>query len=300
MKAVVMNGYGGVDTLKLAEIAEPEPAAGELKVRVAAAGINPIDWKLRSGALRARAPLAFPMVLGRDVAGEVVAVGDGVTEFEKGDRVMGLVQHGYAEYVVAPVSAWARLPPTLPFVTAAALPLVGLTGRELAEDVVDVQAGQSVLVTGAVGGVGRIAVHASKRRGATVFAGVRSTQRNAAEELGAERVVALDDPEDVARLPELDAIADTIDGEALERVLDKVRDGGVVGSVVGDSPAKQRRLRMTTFMAHPDPQRLAELGRDAAMGAFRLPIDWNFPLAEAQNAHRLAEAHGVGKIILTL
>jgi len=295
-----MNGYGGVDTLKLSDIDEPEPGAGELKVRVAAAGINPVDWKLRSGALRGREPLELPAVLGRDVAGEVVAVGPGVTEFAVGERVMGLVKHGYAEYVVAPVSAWAKLPATLPFVTAGALPLVGLTGRELAEDAVDAQPGQFVLVTGAVGGVGRIAVHAAKRRGAIVFAGVRTIQRDAAEELGAERVVALDDPEDVARLPELDAIADTIDGEALNRVLDKVRPGGVVGSVVGDSPrAKQLNLRVSTLLAHPDPIRLAELGRDAAAGDFRMPIDWSFPLAEAQNAHRLAEAHGVGKVILT-
>jgi NADPH:quinone reductase-like Zn-dependent oxidoreductase len=215
MKAIVLNAYGGVDTLKLADIDEPEPAAGELKVRVAAAGINPVDWKLRSGALRGREPLELPAVLGRDVSGEVVAVGEGVTGFAAGDRVMTI-------------------------------------------------------------------------------------QRDAARTLGAERVVSLDDPADVARLPELDAIADTIDGQALAGVLDKVRPGGVVGSVVGDSPrAKQLKLRVNTLLAHPDPERLAELGRDAAAGGFRLPIDWSFPLAEAQNAHRLAEAHGVGKVILT-
>ena len=295
-----MSGYGSADTLKLADIEEPDAGPGELKVRVATAGINTVDWKLRSGSLRAKEPLALPTVLGRDVAGEVVAVGEGVTEFAPGDRVMGLVQHGYAEYVVAPVSAWARLPPTLPFVTAGALPLVGLTGRELAEDVVDANPGQFVLVTGALGGVGRIAVHASKRRGAIVFAGVRASQRDAAEELDVQRVVALDDPKDVARLPGLDAIADTVDGDALDAVLDKVRPGGVVGSVVGvPLRAKERRLRVRTLLAHADPVRLAELGRDAAAGAFRLPIDWSFPLAEAPNAHRLAEAHGVGKVILT-
>lgn len=301
MKAVVMKQYGGVDALELRDMSEPQPDAGELKVRVFVAGINPVDWKLRSGALRNRMPLELPTILGRDVAGEVVEVGDRVTEFAPGDRVMGIVQHGYAEYVTAPIDAWAKLPDELPFTTAGVLPLVGLTGRELVEETMDVKAGQIVLVTGAVGAVGRVAVYAAKRRGAEVIAGVRASQREAAEELEVERVVALDDLNEVERMPDLDAIADTVDGNVLERALTKLKPDGVAGSVVGE-PARAQDLGffVRTMLTHPDPRRLEELGHAAVAGAFTLPIERTFPLERAQEAQRLAEEHGVGKVLLTL
>jgi len=300
MKAIVMREYGGVDALQLTDVSEPQPGPHDIKVRVIAAGINPVDWKLRSGALRGRMPLMLPTILGRDVAGEVVEVGDEVREFEEGDRVMGLVQHGYAEYVVARSDAWAKVPDELPFTTAGVLPLVGLTGCELVEEAIDVQAGQLVLVTGAVGAVGRVAVYAARHRGAHVLAGVRASQREAAEELDAERIFALDDPADLARLPLLDAIADTVDGEVLDRVLANLKPDGVVGSVVGESArAKEEGISVHTLLAHTDPARLEELGHAAVAGAFTLPIERTFPLEQAREAQRLAEGRGVGKVLLT-
>jgi NADPH:quinone reductase-like Zn-dependent oxidoreductase len=300
MKAIVIREYGGVDALQLTDVGEPQPGPWEIKVRVVAAGINAVDWKLRSGALRGRMPLLLPTILGRDVAGEVVEVGSEVMEFEEGDRVMGLVQHGYAEYVVARSDAWAKVPDELPFTTAGILPLVGLAGCELVEEAVNVRPGQLVLVTGAVGAVGRVAVYASRRRGAHVLAGVRASQRETAEELDAEHVFALDDPSDLARLPKLDAIADTVDGEVLDRVLERLKPGGIVGSVVGESTrAKEEGIAVHTMLAHADPYRLEELGHAAVAGAFTLPIERTFPLERAREAQRLAEGRGVGKVVLT-
>ncbi|HVR03035.1 MAG TPA: NADP-dependent oxidoreductase, partial [Polyangia bacterium] len=200
MKAVVLPSFGQAQRLELRDVAEPTPGPNEIKIRVVAAGINPMDWKLRSGALQSYFPIDLPAVLGRDVAGEVVAVGASVTRFRVGARVCGLVQHGYAEYVVAPESAWAEVPATLDLVEAAALPLVLLTGAQLIEAAVDVHAGESVLVTGATGGVGRVAVYVAKQRAGTVYAGVRASHEFEAAKLGVHAVVALDDERQIEAL----------------------------------------------------------------------------------------------------
>lgn len=300
MKAVVMVGYGDVDKLELADVEEPEPGPREIKVKVCAAGINPVDCMLRRGELQSRMPLELPAILGRDVAGEVVEVGWQVTNFRKGDRVMGLVQQAYAEYVVGSVDAWAKLPDGMDLLSAGALPLVGLTGAQLAEEGVDPKRGDVVLVTGAVGAVGRVAVFTAKQRGARVIAGVRATQRREAEALGVDDVVALDDERDIERLPALDAIADTVDGSTVRRLFRKVKSGGVVGSVLGEPvEAKERGLRVRSIRAHLDPKRLEQLGQCVAEGALRIPIERTFPLTQARDAQHLAEEHGVGKVLLT-
>ena len=139
MKPVVLPSYVEAELHEIREIAEPSPGPDEIKVRVAAAGINPVDLKQRSGDARAFMPLDLPAILGRDVSGEVVAVGPGVTAFRVGERVLGIVKNGYADYVVAPVGAWAAVPPKLDLVDAAALPLVLLTGAQLVEEAADVQ-----------------------------------------------------------------------------------------------------------------------------------------------------------------
>src|SRR5450432_2311525 len=133
MKAIILSEYGGVEKLELRDHPEPEAGAGEIKVRVASASINPIDWKLRSGKAKAIMPLTFPAILGRDAAGEVVAVRAGVTAFKVGDRVMGLVTGAYAELVVAPAEAWAKLADGLDVADAGALPLASLTGDQLVD-----------------------------------------------------------------------------------------------------------------------------------------------------------------------
>jgi len=299
MKAIVLNEYGDSGRLKLAEIPEPKPGAGEIKVKVAAAGINPIDWKLRSGDYKTFMPIEFPFVPGVDVSGQVVELGAGVTRFKVDDRVLGFVKRGYAEFVTAPADAWASIPKGLNLEDAAVIPLAALTGAQLVEEAANVQGEQTVLVTGAVGAVGRAAVYAAKARGAHVIAGVRQQQRAEAETLGVSTVVALDVDAELAKLPTLDAVADTVGGSILAKVLGKVRNGGVIASVVGQPPADvERGVIGKAMLTHTDSKRLAALAEAVKAGKLRLPIAKRFSLAEAASAQRLAEAGGISKVLL--
>jgi NADPH:quinone reductase-like Zn-dependent oxidoreductase len=225
-----------------------------------------------------------------------------VTAFAVGDRVLGRVNGGgYAEQVVAPVDAWALVPARMDLADAGALPLVLLTGAQLAEEALDARAGEVVLVTGATGGVGRVAVFAAKARGATVYAGVRGKHKADAAELGADGVVALDDEGDVGKLPPLDGIADTVGGDTIQRLLGRVKPGGKIGSVVGEpAGAKDRGLVVRAFLAHLDPKRLGDLAHAVFEGRLAIPIARRFPLAEARQAHELAEHGAGGKVLLVL
>ena len=299
MKAIVLNEYGDSSHLKLAEIPEPKPGAGEIKVKVTAAGLNPIDWKLRSGDYKAFMPIQFPFVPGVDVSGKVVELGSGVTQFKVDDRVLGFVKRGYAEFVTAPAEAWAPIPKGMSLEDAAVIPLAALTGAQLVEEAANVQREQTVLVTGAVGAVGRAAVYAAKARGARVIAGVRQQQRAEAETLGASTVVALDVDAELANLPTLDAVADTVGGSTLAKVLGKVRNGGIIASVVGAPPADaERGVIGKAMLTHTDSKRLAALTEAVKAGKLRLPIAKRFSLAEAASAQRLAEAGGISKVLL--
>jgi NADPH:quinone reductase-like Zn-dependent oxidoreductase len=242
--------------------------------------------------------VTFPAVLGRDVSGEVVAVGPGVTAFKVGTRVVGFVDHGYAAFVVAPVDAWAEIPAGLDLIDAAALPLVSLTGAQLV-DAAGVREGDAVLVTGATGAVGRVAVFVAKSRGAKVFAGVRRNHKAEADKLGAEAVVALDDDQEIAKLAPLDALADTVGGTTTQKLLGKLKAGGRIGSVLGEPPgANERGFVVQAFSAHRDPKRLAELVAAAAAGKLIVPVAKRFPFSQAGAAHTFAEKGGVGKVLL--
>jgi len=301
MKAIVLSEYGDPNRLELRDRPEPEPGAGQIKVRVASAGLNPVDWKLRSGALQKVMPLELPAILGRDAAGEVVRVGAGVTEFKEGDHVLGLVQGGYAQYVVAATEAWAKLPPELAAKDAGALPLALLTGDQLAEATLGPSAGMglTVLVTGALGAVGRVAAWGIRQRGARVLAGVRSSQLTEAESLGVDQVIAIDDNAAIARMPFVDCVADTVGGEVLTQLLPKIKNNGTIGSVLGEPKgAKERGLMVSAFFTHPDSAKLAHLAAAVAAGELEIPIAKRFPLSEAPVAHALAEQGGIGKIVL--
>jgi NADPH:quinone reductase-like Zn-dependent oxidoreductase len=302
MKAIVLSEYGGPEKLVLRERAEPEPGAGQVKVRVSSAGINPIDWKLRSGALKSHMPLELPAVLGRDAAGEVLKVGAGVTAFKTGDQVMGLINGGYAELVVAPAEAWAMLPLGLEPTDAGALPLVLLTGDQLADATLGSADpnGKTLLVTGATGGVGRVAAWVAKQRGAKVIAGVRAKHLEEAKTLGMDSVIALDDQAALSQLAQVDFIADTVGGETTQQLLPKLKPHGTIGSVVGEpAHAKEHGFAVRAFMAHPDSKRLHELGSAVVNGLLVIPIAKRFPLAEAAAAQAFAERGGVnGKVLL--
>lgn len=300
MKAVLLYAYGGPEELRYEETDVPKCGDDEVLVRVRATSVNPIDWKIRTGAAKSRMPIEFPAILGRDLAGEVVQSGSNVKGFPKGTRVMALTNRTYAEYAVAKADVLAPIPEALNFEQAAALPLVTTTGAQLIERAVKPKAGQTVLVTGALGGVGRTAVHVARKHGARVLAGVRSKEKQEAAKLNADGVVAIDSEEEINRLHDLDAIADTVGGATIQQLLKAIRKGGVLGSVLGEpDAAKQYDIHVEAFMAQSDAARLGQLANDVAQHEFSIPIARIMKLAEIQEAHRLAESGSVaGKIVL--
>jgi NADPH:quinone reductase-like Zn-dependent oxidoreductase len=301
MKAIMLTGYGDVDKLELREVPEPRVGRDEIKVRVAGASINPVDWKTRLGELKQRMPVELPANLGKDASGEVIELGPEVRGFELGARVLGNVGAAYAEQVVAKASAWAKIPANLDLVDAAAIPLVALTGAQLIEQAVGPSAGQTVLVTGALGSVGRAAVFVAKSRGVKVWAGVRRKQKDAAAKLGVEGVVAIDDDAEIAALPSLDAIADTIGGEAIQKLYARVRRGGTIGSTLGKpAGAEDRGFVVREMMTQPDPVRLANLAQAVADRRLVLPIAKRFPVAQVREAQRFAEHGAGGKVVLVM
>jgi NADPH:quinone reductase-like Zn-dependent oxidoreductase len=300
MKAILLQGYGSVDQLIYRDVSIPVAAAGEVLVKLIATSINPIDYKVRRGDMKGIMPLEFPAILGRDLAGQVVALGDGVTALAVDARVLGLANRTYAEYVTCKAEILAAMPEGLNPVEAGALPLVLTTGTQLIELGVRPRSGERLLITGALGSVGRTAVHVARQHGAYVIAGVRATQRDAAEDLGANQVVAVDDEKELAGLREVDAIADTVGGALIDRLISLIRGNGVLATVVGKpQSATGRDVQVQEVRAQPDAKRLAQLSQEIALGAFTIPIAKKLKLAQIRQAQELAEKGVAGKILIT-
>ena len=300
MKAVVLHEYGGPEKLKYEDWHDLQAGDGQVLVRVTAAGLNPIDWKLRSGAMKDFMPLQFPAILGYDYSGVVHSVGKGVEGFAAGDKVFGRAGKAYAEFLIADLAGLAKLPEGLDLVEAAALPVVLNTGQQLIVEVGKVQAGQTVVITGALGAVGRTAVWVAKKLGARVIVGVRGSQKEAAEELGVDGLLALDSPQEMDSLGLVDVVADTIGGSVGEALLAKVKPGGIFASVVGP-PANAGlypAVKVEAFGSHADAVGMRSLAEDLVKGKFRVPVARTFPLADAAKAHAEAEKGGIGKILL--
>lgn len=302
MKAVVLHEYGGPEKLKF-EDNVPEPLVGgdTVLIATAAASVNPIDWKLRSGTRQKDSPLSFPAILGRDVSGIVRAVGANAKHFKPGERVLALSNATYAELVAVADSDVTHLPDGVDLADAAAIPLISLTGDQLVRRAANVRKEQVVLVTGALGSVGRAAVHTVKKIGAQVIAGVRKKDLDRARSLGVTDVLAIDDDEAIQRFRPVDGIADTVGGEVAAKLIAKVKPGGSFGyvTVLPDSVAAQYPgVRITRASAQPDPSKVREFADDVRDGKFVLPIGRRMPLRDAAEAHVLGEKGGIGKIIL--
>ena len=300
MKAVVLREYGGPEKLKYEEVADPVAGEGQVLVRVAATSVNPIDYKLRSGIFKDFMPLTFPAILGNDFSGIVRAVGAGVSGFAVGDKVMGMADSSDAELVAAKVGSVTHLPDGLDLVEAAALPVVTLTGEQLITKGTKIQAGQTVLVSGAVGSVGRSAVWAAKQAGAVVIAGVRKSQVQEAAAVGADQVLALDDASAMDKLGFIDAVADTVGGKTAEMLLGKVKPGGVFASVVGapGNAALHPTVKVEAVVMQADAERIRALAEAVAAKRLMIPIDRMVPLAEAGAAQAAAAKGGIGKVLL--
>jgi len=301
MKAVVLHEYGPPSKLVYEDFEDPIPARGEVLVRVHAVSLNPVDWKMRSGAAKERFPVTFPAILGRDVAGIVAKLGEGVEGFKLGDRVFALSHATYAEFCVVKASDLALIPEGLEITTAGAVPLVSVTGDQLIRRGAKVQAGQTIILTGALGSVGRCALFAALEIGAKVIAGVRKKQMDEAKALGAFAAIDLDDDKSIASVGIVDAVADTINHDVAAKLIAKVKSGGNFGSVLGppSNAALHPTVQVNAIMAVPDPKTFVHYGEAVRDGKLKLPIDSLMPLSEAAAAQALGEKGAAGKIILT-
>jgi len=301
MKAIVVHEYGGPEVLKLEEYPDPVAGPGEVLVRVAAAGVNPLDCKRRAGLTDDYYPIKFPGLIGVDMSGTVVKIGPGAEGFSIGDRVFAIADNTYAELCVVNVAILAKVPKGLDLIDAAALPLVTTTGNQLLA-ATGVKSGQTVMVVGAVGNVGRSAVFAAKERGAVVIAGVLKRQVDQAKTVGADRVVATDDDIAIANLPPLDAIADTVGGRTAEKLIARVKPGGVFASVLKtpQNAAKFPSVKVVFVFSKFDRKTLESMAEAVRDGKLVIPISRKMPLSEAAEAHAATEKGGIGKILLVV
>ncbi len=299
MKAVVVHQYGGPEVLKFEDYPDPAPGPGEVLVRVAATSVNPIDYKRRAGLTKDFYPIKFPGLIGVDVAGTVVTVGPGVEGFSRGDQVFAMAADTYAELCVVNAAILARVPKGMDLIQAASLPLVTTTGNQLVSGT-GIKAGQTVLVSGAAGNVGRSAVFTAKDRGAIVIAAVLKRQIEEAKTIGADQVVATDDDTSIANLPPLDAVADTVDGRTAEKLIAKVKPGGVFASVLGapQNSEKYPSIKVVPVFATPNRETLQYMAEAVRDGKLVIPISQKLPLKEAAEAQTAAEKGGIGKVLL--
>lgn len=308
MRAVVQHEFGGPEVMKIEEVPTPEPMPTEIRVRVRAAGVNPVDFKTRAGHGIVR---ELPFTLGWDVAGVVDALGRGVTRFAVGDEVLGMPLFprqaaAYADYVTAPSRQFVRKPAAMTVKQAAALPLAGLTAWQALVDTAHVQAGQRVLVHAAAGGVGHLAVQIAKALGAHVIGTASPANHAMLAGLGADELIDYHTTrfEDVVH--DVDVVVDMVGGETGVRSLDVLSGDGLLVSVPGATgadaltAAAQRGIRATGILVEPDQVGLDALISLVEKGSLVVMVSDTFPVEDVASAHELAErGHGLGKIVLT-
>jgi NADPH:quinone reductase-like Zn-dependent oxidoreductase len=313
MKAVRMNDYGGPEVLRVETAERPAPGPGDLLVRVVAAGVNPIDWKVRSGRMKTVSALKLPWIPGGDFSGVVEEVGSSVTGVKKGDAVYGkadLPRDGsYAEYVVVPRAHAAAKPHTIDHVKAAAVPLAAMTAWQAmfggqGNASLELAPGQTLMVLGAAGGVGSFAVQIATARGARVIGVVRagpkeSTQDAFVRSLGASDVL---DVESMRECEKVDAVLDLVGGDVQARAWACLKDGGAFASTVGtpaEAQAQERGVRAIAVWTQTSGSQLDEIRELIDAGKVRAEVDQVLRLDDAARAHALLEKGGVkGKIVL--
>jgi NADPH:quinone reductase-like Zn-dependent oxidoreductase len=300
VKAAVLTAYGGPEVMSYQDMPDPKPGPDDVLVEAAGIGINPEDMLERNGTLKDEFPLHFPAIIGLDVSGTVVATGGGVTDLRAGDRVCGWSYHTYAELVAGNAKLFAKVPETMDLVDAAALPLVGLTGSQLISVAGQVQSGQTVLVSGAAGAVGRCAVYMAKALGAHVIAGVQRFQLDRADGIGADETIALDDPVAFASVPHVDVVANVLRGKPAAALLAKVKNGGTFASVTGkpDNASDYPKVRVVPFRSKQDRAGIAFILDAVRAGKITIPIGLREKLANAGSAQAAFTKGGIGKVLL--
>ena len=314
MRAIAIDAYGETPTLR--DLPTPEPAAGEIRLRMHAAGVNPMDWRVRDGAPAQFGQTArFPLILGLEGAGVVDALGEGVGGYERGEAVFGLFwpqvfEYGtFADYLIVPADArMARKPEGLSFEQAAVLPLAG-GAAVFVQEWLDIKPGETLLVVGATGGVGSYIVQLAKMRGARVLA--TSTAADAAyiKGLGADDTIDFereDVVEAASRLaPGVNAVLDLVSSpEQFANISNIVGSGGRVASLINGADVEAlaaRGVRAENILTHPVGEHFDQLGHLVEQGKLAVPIEHVLPLEDAVSALAICEAaKGRGKIVLSV
>ena len=310
MKAVRIERYGNEEVVALAEVERPTPGDNELLVKVRAAAVNPVDWKIRDG-LGELFGLKPPLILGCEVAGTVEAVGSrgssrtGVSDFVAGDEVYGyLSAHsgGYAEYVAAPASEFVRKPKHINFDTAASVPVAALTAWQGIFDHGELASGQRILITGASGAVGSMAVQLAKNKGAYVIGTGSGRNEEFVRKLGADEFIDYKKAKFEDKVSGVDVVFDTVGGDTQQRAFQTLKRGGVLVSTVSPPSAEKSKefgvtVAMVVMMAKGD--QLAKINRLFESGKLKVRVATVLPLTEVKKAHQLSSSgHADGKIIL--
>jgi len=307
MQAIRIHNYGGPEVLTLEEAPTPTPKAGEVLVKVHAASVNPVDWKIREGHMKAMIPVQFPATLGCDFAGVIEAVGPDVTEWQVGQSVFGApaMSNGtYAQYVVAASQTIAEKPRNMDFAQAASLPVAALTAWQGLFDHGHLQAGQSVLIHGGAGGVGMFAVQFAKWKGATVYATAGKYDKDWVRELGADTVIDYKNERFEDSVKEVDLVLDLIGGETQARSFAVIKPGGALISAAqppDPDAGKDRNIRAEMMRMTPTTAQLKEVADLIDSGKIKTFIGATFPLSETKQAQELSQnGHVRGKIVLEI
>ena len=309
MKAIVMNTYGNEDVLNYIDVDRPEPKADEVLVKVHVAAVNPADWKIRNG-FGEMFGLKLPLILGGEIAGTIEEVGVEVKNFKQGDAVYGItasggLSGGYAEYALAKAAAIAPKPESITFEEAAAIPVAALTAWQAMFDVAHLSSGQRILIAGASGGVGSMAVQLAKAKGAFVIGTASGRNEQFVRDLGADEFV------DYTRQPfeevvkDMDVVFDTIGGDTLEQAFKTLKKGGFLVSAV-ETPSEEKAKEFDIKVAQllffqPSAQQLTEINRLIEAGKLKIHVETVLPLPEVKKAHQLSQSRRTrGKIVLQI
>jgi NADPH:quinone reductase-like Zn-dependent oxidoreductase len=306
MKAVRIHTYGSPEVLKYEEAPRPKPEAGELLIRVHAAGVNPVDWKIREGYFKHRLNYSLPLILGWDLSGVVEATGPGIVRLKAGDEVYSrpdIARDGaYAEYIVVRETEVALKPKSIDHIHAAAIPLAALTAWQSLFDAAGLGAGQKVLIHAAAGGVGSFAVQLAKWKGAHVIGTASGRNQEFLRKLGADQTIDYQTTrfEDVVH--DVDVVFDTIGGDTQRRSWRVLKKGGILVSIVDPPSAEEAAAHgvcQAFVFVQPSATQLTELANPVDSGKLKSIVETVLPLSEARRAHELSQTgHTHGKIVL--
>ena len=303
MKAIRIHEFGEPHVLKYEDLPEPQPNIGEIRIRVMAAGVNPLDWKIRKGYI----DLPLPITMGVDVSGIVDAIGPGVETFNLGDKVFAKVlqqQGGYAEYTISNASHAALMPKTTNFIEAAAVPTAGLTALQALFDIARLDKGQTVLIHGAAGGVGSFAVQFGKWKGAHVIGTASSHNQQFLQSLGVDEVIDYRTQRFETVMNDLDIVLDTIGEDTFERSWDVLKPNGFLVTTVAAIPegaAEAHGVRAKRIVSQPNGNELAQIAKIIDERHVKPIVTEVLPLVEARKAQEMSESRHVrGKIVLQI